>query len=134
MTSTTAFEVRLSPVTGEIDVAMDSEGARELVEALRAGQGTLHGNTTGNAAPFERFLGQIAVRSDEPGKVRLRPDSTAESLIITGDRSCLKILADNVETLSRTSSSAGDHLHIEYFPDHFYLAENTASVVFRIVN
>jgi hypothetical protein len=134
MTSAAILKVRLSPATGEIDVAMDSESARELVEALRAGRGTLRGDTTGNAAPFEGFLGRIVVRSGEPGKVRLAPDSPAGALIISGDRSRLNILADNVEALSRTSSSAGDHLHVEYFPDHFYLAENSAPVVFRVMN
>ncbi len=52
---------------------------------------------------------------------------SGEAIIVTGRLDLLAILAENVESIA--SSAPGEHLHIDYHPDHYYLREDTEPVV-----
>jgi len=54
------------------------------------------------------------------------------TLVIRGSVDKLKILAENIEWFAsseKSNPSGGDHLHIEHYPDHFYLAPSSIPMV-----
>ena len=64
-------------------------------------------------------------------KVIMRVDSNATTLIVEGDRPDLRVLSANLRDLAMYGD-VDEHLHVDYFPDHFYLGESSLPVVFRI--
>jgi hypothetical protein len=51
--------------------------------------------------------------------------------MIKGDPESLGILADNIDDFASEADS-GTHLHVEYYPGHYYLAEGSESLVISI--
>jgi hypothetical protein len=54
-------------------------------------------------------------------------DPERQILVISGDSDGRAVLADNL--LGMVSAGDGGHLHVDYFPGHFYLAEGSLSLV-----
>lgn len=78
---------------------------------------------------FDGFLTMIHVVFVE-GAVRFERQGTM--LIITGSLEGLCILKETIIWLSEQSStfdSVPPHLHIEYFPEHFYLASSSTPII-----
>jgi hypothetical protein len=50
------------------------------------------------------------------------------ALVVAGDQSALQILAENLSAFAENPGEMGGHLHIEYFPDHFYLRPGSAAL------
>ncbi|MFD0350706.1 hypothetical protein ACFQ0M_41185 [Kitasatospora aburaviensis] len=47
--------------------------------------------------------------------------------MISGDAAARAVLAENLRGMA--CAEDGGHLHVEYFPDHFYLAEGSLPLV-----
>lgn len=57
---------------------------------------------------------------------------SGSELRIAGSKEKLKVLSENIIWLSNNSELGGDsedHLHIEYLPEHYYLAESSLPIV-----
>ncbi len=54
-------------------------------------------------------------------------------LVVKGGIAGLQVLADNVRALAEVGHP-GDHLHVEYVPDHFYLVEGATPITFELAS
>jgi|SRR6266852_6227793 len=84
-----------------------------------------------SAAPFDGFLSKarVEIRS---GKVLLKHDETI--LGISGSIEDLKQFSTNIESFAKNIprkavGTLRDHIHIEYYPDHFYLAPGSDPLI-----
>lgn len=120
--------VRYSSKLGEVDVSGRTRDLEELAGVLVTGSGLLATPIEGDPSPYEVFLSSIMMRSAREGPIVLSVDEGKGILDIFGSPNFLRLLAENIQDLCRHGVS-GEHLHIEYFPGHFYLAESQISLV-----
>ncbi|MGW9350502.1 Imm32 family immunity protein [Nocardiopsis flavescens] len=99
-----------------------------LAGLLREGGGDLALPPVADPAPYDRALAEVRVRHRATGKVRIRVDGGP--LVIGGAPEYLAVLAENVAGFA-ADPDAGPrhHLHVEHFPDHFYMAGDSAPLV-----
>ncbi|MFJ5812118.1 hypothetical protein [Streptomyces sp. NPDC093093] len=107
-----------------------SGGAADLVAlalALVAGRGGVE--TTASAEPNfgGTELASVKVVSTSGPGALIRVDSEQSVLLIEGDRLSLTALGDEVRSIAEMDD--GGHRHIEYFPDHYYLAAGSLAMV-----
>jgi hypothetical protein len=69
----------------------------------------------------------IEVRTAPGPGLRIELDASRQVLVISGDRGTRAILAENVQAMA--AAEDGGHLHIDYFPEHPYLAEGSVPMV-----
>ncbi len=77
-----------------------------------------------DAGPYDGFLVEVVV---EPTTGKLRIARRGGTLLISGGDESRAVLAKNIESLAE--GTLGDHIHVEYHPDHYYLDPSTASLV-----
>lgn len=114
--------------TGESLLSGTPDELLALAGLLREGAGDLALPPVADPAPYDRALVEFRVRHRATGKVRVRVDGG--TLEIGGAPEYLAVLADNIADFA-ADPDAGPrhHLHVEHFPDHFYLAEDSAPLV-----
>jgi hypothetical protein len=56
-----------------------------------------------------------------------------DQLIFRGGRKSLEVMADNVDIFADSPAEEGRHTHIEHFPGHYYLREESIPVVVSMV-
>ncbi|HEX8598466.1 MAG TPA: hypothetical protein VF952_08120 [Chloroflexia bacterium] len=81
------------------------------------------------AEPYDGFLSVLQVVESE-GFVEVR--QTGSTLAITGSKENLAILSESILFLANQPeqvSGIPNHLHIEYLPDHYYLASSSLPLV-----
>ncbi|MBS2548660.1 hypothetical protein KGQ19_17465 [Catenulispora sp. NL8] len=108
---------------GEVDLKASAEELIALAGAVAQGTGYV---VSTPARDSGGLVGIQVVQSSGPG-VRLDLDIRRKVLVISGDQASRKILAENLHDLAAVED--GYHLHIDYFPDHAYLAEGSMSLV-----
>ncbi|RJQ70244.1 hypothetical protein D5S17_29495 [Pseudonocardiaceae bacterium YIM PH 21723] len=118
---------------GELEISGDRAELGELAGVLSRGYGELQGEAVDDLKPYDRSLGLVRVVVREREGVSLEVLEDEETLLIAGTREGLAILGKNVKGLS-VSGGQGEHLHIEYFPGHFYLTEDSLPVVVTLVD
>lgn len=102
-----------------------------LAALLLQGKGEIKTDTEGSPAPYDKFLKSIIIKT-VPGQ-RLTFSATEDGdLLIAGESTGLEILAGNLKWFADGERGTGDHMHVEYFPDHFYLAEDSIPMVFML--
>ena len=79
--------------------------------------------------PYEQLLKAIVVESLPTRGVTFTVTND-DQLSIAGDKTKMAILADNVQSIAEADDVEG-HWHVEYFPDHFFLAPESFPVVFE---
>jgi len=125
------MNIRHSSRTGETEV----EGTRlELIElAAKIAQKTseMQATNVGLPKPYDQFLRSIII--DEIPNARVSLSVSNNVLKIVGDRARLEILAENLLGLAK-SETQEEHLHIEHFPDHFYLDPGSLPTVFSVLH
>lgn len=115
--------------TGELELRADGPGLGALARRLTAstGAGYLQLDGVDDPWPYDHALDRIeVVVSPEWLTITCLDDRGVLRISGTADR--LAILAANVHDLASTGST-GDHLHIEWFPEHFYLSEDSEALV-----
>lgn len=111
------------PVCGEVDLTASAEELNRLADAVAEGEGLLSSAPSpGNDA----LVGIEVEKTAYPG-VLVHLDSERQVLVISGDAAGRVVLADNLRGMA--SADDGGHLHIDYFPGHFYLAEGSLPLV-----
>ncbi|WP_233571193.1 hypothetical protein [Nocardiopsis sp. Huas11] len=106
----------------EVDLKASALELRRLADAVAKGEGLL-----GARAPTAGALAGVEVeRTPGPG-VLIHLDSARRILVISGDAAGRAVLADMIRDMA--SAEDGGHLHIDYYPGHFYLAEGSVPLV-----
>lgn len=113
------------PVYGEVDLAASADELNRLADALAAGEGLL----SSVSAPGSRTLAGVEVGSTPGPGVLIGLDTRRQLLVISGDDDARAVLAANLRGMA--AEQDGGHLHIDYHPGHFYLAEGSVPLVVR---
>ncbi|MFI6132872.1 hypothetical protein [Micromonospora sp. NPDC051141] len=114
----------------EIDIVMPSRQAIEsLALVLRAGHGSLSVESGIASTSYVVNLERIVVEAHAEELVAISVDAEDGRLFITGDPRYLEILAENV--MGVADLSKGGHVHVEYFPGHYYLSPHSSAAVLR---
>ena len=119
---------RLRRTANELELALSAEAARLVAFALRQPNADLAALVEGSPAPYAAWLSHIVVRQQVSGRVTLSIDEPTSALVLEGECQYLNVLAENIEGFISDDPDPGDHLHIEYYDDHFYLAPSQISL------
>ncbi|MET9611692.1 Imm32 family immunity protein [Kitasatospora indigofera] len=111
------------PVYGEVDLTASAAELNRLADAVAEGKGLL----SSAPSPGNDALAGIEVKKTVGPGVLVHLDSERQDLAISGDAADRVVLADNLRGMA--SAEDGGHLHIDYFPGHFYLAEGSLPLV-----
>jgi hypothetical protein len=112
-----------SPPFSEVDLVASAEELSRLAGAVADGEGAL----SSTASSGSNDLAGVVVRKTSGPGVLIRLNPERQILVISGDSAGRAVLADNL--LGMASAEDGGHLHVDYFPGHFYLAEGSLSLV-----
>lgn len=121
----------------EVSYTLSSHGAEANVDGTRVdflglaalllqGQGEIKTDTEGSPAPYDKFLKSIIIKTVPGQRLTFSPTEDGD-LLVAGESAGLEALAGNLKWFAEGES---DHMHEEYYPDHFYLAENSIPMVF----
>jgi hypothetical protein len=111
------------PLFGEVVLMASAEELSRLAAAVADGEGLL----VSTASKDSNGLAGVEVRKTSGPGVLIRLDPERQILAISGDSAGRAALAGNL--LGMASAEDGGHLHVDYFPGHFYLAEGSLSLV-----
>ncbi|GAA1985149.1 hypothetical protein GCM10009838_54140 [Catenulispora subtropica] len=111
------------PEYSEVDLTASTEELNALADAVEMGVGLL----SSTPSPDSHDLAGVEVRASSGPGVLLRLDSERQILMISGDVASRTVFAENLRDMASTED--GGHLHIDYFPRHFYLAEGSLPLV-----
>ena len=111
------------PLFSEVVLMASAEELSRLAGAVADGEGLL----SSTASPGSNDLSGVEVRKTSGPGVLIRLDLDRQILVISGDGASREVLAGNL--LGMASAEDGGHLHVDYFPGHFYLAEGSVSLV-----
>ncbi|MER5533551.1 Imm32 family immunity protein [Streptomyces mirabilis] len=107
----------------EVDLSASAEELTWLASAVARGEGLLSSTSSPGS---DALAGVEVLKSSGPG-VLIRRDAERQILVISGDAAGRAVLAENLRALA--TDEDGGHLHIDYFPGHFYLAEGSLPLV-----
>ncbi|KAB1987461.1 Imm32 family immunity protein [Streptomyces triticiradicis] len=123
------LRIRYSGESSEVEISGSVNDLEELANVFTRG-GILilppHGD---DPFPYSDYLSGLRVQQVQRDRVTISVDEQQRLLDFTGSRESVAVLAGNLRDLCR-EGGPGEHLHVEYFPDHFYLAESPVSLVF----
>ncbi|MGW3631958.1 Imm32 family immunity protein [Streptomyces sp. NPDC005122] len=111
------------PQYGEVILSASMEELTWLASAVTQGDGLL----SSTLSPGGNTLAGIEVRGTSGPGVLIRRDAERQILVISGDFASRAVLAENLRDMA--TAEDGGHLHIDYFPGHFYLAEGSLPLV-----
>jgi len=77
--------------------------------------------------PYQKLLSRIMIKI-EPGKLANLQVIENMNLLISGSKENLIQLASEIDTFAK-NKQLGNHLHIEYYDEHFYLASDAVPLV-----
>jgi hypothetical protein len=116
--------------TGEFEMSGTPSDLLALGRKLRSGEGEIFLEKVRDPFPYSRSLLRIEVHRAS-GKIIISSSGDGEYLDVEGRLESLSLLADNIEGFA-WEADRGDHLHVDYFPEHDYLAEGSGSLVVAI--
>ncbi|MFH9552008.1 hypothetical protein [Streptomyces sp. NPDC017435] len=116
--------------TGELELSGTRSELLALGRELRTGRGEFPLEKVSDPFPYSRSLSWMSVRRGS-GKIMISSSGDSESLDVQGGEEAFALLADNIEGFA-SEADGDDHLHVDYYPDHDYLAEGSGSVVVAI--
>ncbi|WP_133898433.1 hypothetical protein [Streptomyces sp. KS 21] len=116
--------------TGEMELSGPRSDLMALARELRSGQGEIRLEKVSDPSPYSRSLLRITYRQAS-GKITISSSGDSESLEIQGGLELLSLLAENIESFA-LEADQDDHLHVDYFPEHDYLASGSGSLVVAI--
>ena len=111
------------PLFSEVVLMASAEELSRLAGAVADGEGLL----SSMDSPDSSDLAGVEVKKTSGPGVLIRLNPERQILVISGDSAGRAVLADNL--LSMASAQDGGHLHVDYFPGHFYLAEGSLPLV-----
>jgi len=119
------------PVYGDVELTASADELSRLAAAVAEGEGLLGSvcspGSAGSSGSSGDALAGVEVEATSGPGVLVRFVPERRILVISGDYAGRAVLADNVRAMA--CAEDGGHLHIEYFPGHFYLAEGSVPLV-----
>jgi hypothetical protein len=100
----------------------------ELARLVLAGHGRLPLTAVADPSPYDNALVEIAVKRRPAQAATITLARETHALEISGDEASLAVLAENLGEFG-AESTPDEHMHIEYFPGHFYLGPNSHPLV-----
>ena len=120
-----------SDTTGDMELRGSSSQFKEFAARLRSGgEIPVSPDEVLDPSPYDRALSRVVIRSGS-GKVVVTLMDDGQSLLICGGGEFMAVLAANIEGFAE-GGAYGEHAHIEYFPDHHYLAEDAEPLVLAL--
>lgn len=116
--------------TEELELSGSRSELLTLGQKLRSGDGETLLAKVSDPFPYSRSLSRIEIRQAS-GRVRISSSGGGESLDVEGRLESLSLLAENIEAFA-LEADQGDHLHVDFFPEHDYLAGGSGSLVVAI--
>ncbi len=120
--------IRYSAATNAVDVSGSAVALEELGNALLQDDTEVATSQGSDPSPYSAYLSGVRLRLLQDGMVLVAVDEDQGVLTFTGSQESMTVLADNIRGLGR-EGVAGEHLHIEHYEGHFYLAESPISLV-----
>ena len=119
----------------DLQIVGTASGLRSLIRGLEEKGGRLVLPCRPAQQAREHSVSAVEVISSEDFDAVIVADAAEQKrIIIEGPAEKLRILAANVRfLLSNQSPDASQHMHVEYFPDHFYLSERTVPLEIHLV-
>ena len=117
----------------DLEIIGSVEGLRRLVLALESGAArtALECDLRSGDHHVERI---IIVVDEKLDGVTVADHSASREIEINGPRMKLQLLAQNVRfVLGNDSPDASDHMHVEFFPGHFYLSESSIPLQVQLI-
>lgn len=111
------------PLFREVDLTASAEELSRFAGAVADGEGLLSSTAS---AGSNALVGVEVKKTSGPG-VLICLDPERQILVISGDSDGRAALADNLRAMA--SAEDGGHLHVDYFPGHFYLTEGSVPLV-----
>jgi hypothetical protein len=115
------------------EVEGSSEDLRDLSRSIKACRGSCSIRLSVPAQLDERglrYLRNLVIKVESDS---LKISEVNEDLHVTGSKEKLDLLADNINWLFESqadgASRGRDHLHIEFYPGHFFLSEDALPLV-----
>ncbi|MEU9900323.1 hypothetical protein ACIBCS_42495 [Streptomyces phaeochromogenes] len=112
------------PGYDEVVLSASADELTSLASAVARGEGPLGCSTS---SPDGNALTGVEIKDTSGPGVLIRRDVARQILVISGDSTNRAVLAENLRDLA--TAEDGGHLHIDYFPGHFYLAEGSLPLV-----
>jgi hypothetical protein len=103
----------------------------DLAGLVVAGRGSLSLAPVADPRPYDGALDEITVERRPTQGVTIKLSSDACTLEISGDEAHLTVLAENLSEFGE-DCTPGDHMHIDYFPGHFYLGSTSHPLVIAL--
>ncbi|MFC4503647.1 MULTISPECIES: Imm32 family immunity protein [Streptomyces] len=111
------------PRYGEVDLSASAEELTCLASAVAQGEGLLSSASSSGS----NTLAGVEVKNTSGPGVLVHRDAERQILVISGDSASRTVLAENLRAMA--TAEDGGHLHIDYYPGHFYLAEGSLPLV-----
>ena len=121
-----------SDATGEMELRGSGSQFKEFAGRLRSGgEFSASLDDVPAPSPYDRSLSRVVIRSGS-GKVVVTLMNDGQSLLVCGGDEFMEVLAANIDGFAE-DGIRGEHAHIEYFPGHYYLAEEAEPLVLALV-
>ncbi|WP_133116312.1 Imm32 family immunity protein [Amycolatopsis antarctica] len=108
----------------ELELSGNPDEYAEFAATLDSAGGAVALDTTTDVAPYEHAIATVEVAESSGREVVISVDRARNALVIRGGADPLRILAGNVRTAAELTDPR-HHVHIEYFPGHHYLGEDS---------
>jgi hypothetical protein len=120
----------------QIEITGNGSVLVELAELLTSAKGsvirTLTVPSQELAAPYDGFLSQLRRDVRDESDEKLLVKRRDNELYICGPPEALELFAQNIRFLAEDKSQfSGNHLHVEYYPDHFFLSSASDGLIFE---
>ncbi|MET8150627.1 hypothetical protein ACIBSW_11105 [Actinoplanes sp. NPDC049668] len=108
----------------EMEISGTTAEFLELARMVRAGEGVVQLNTTGDPWPYDHLLSVLEVHAATQAVVIRR---SGDTLTLAGGATAMGVLALVIEDLA--ADEPGADVQIDYFPDHVYLGEGSRPMI-----
>jgi hypothetical protein len=111
-----------------LEIAGSQDALKQLANWIDAGAGALSFEKPETSpAPYERWLARLTVAASQHPLVKIGIED--DTVCVVGGQTGLATLAENIRIFADDAGSPDEHLHIDYYPGHFFLAEESVPLV-----
>jgi hypothetical protein len=122
--------------SGDLELRGDPGGLRKIAQLMTGSVASRTrvqlGKPLTEPKPYDGYLASLDIEILKENGRGIQITRKGDVLAISGIANMMGILADNFRLLSERLEQSGEteeHIHLEYHPDHYYLAESSEPVV-----
>src|ERR1700730_18202091 len=119
--------IRFTARTNEVAISGTRAELNQLATLLRGAEGGAIPTGDGPLGSYEKLLHGILIE-DNPGASVVFSATNDDKLVIIGDSAKRHVPSKSVSDFANLAAES-EHLHIDYYPEHFYLGPHSASTV-----